>query len=323
MARLSLSIAIPVFNREVYFREALASALGQPEAEVIHIVDNASTLCRFEDIIAEFRDPRVRYHRNPENLGYIRNWNRCIELCQTERLLILHDDDRLESGYLRFFREHADANRGLHICSVKFIDAKGQVREKDPIGPIGAYADPKRWCLTNATPAGAIFSVDAARRLGGFNPRRKYTPDFDFWFQLVLLQGCQPLEYWGASYREYDSEERETTVLEKTGIPVICRRVQYKRNIFRFEKKTGKRPFFRPPVLENIPLRFVLRMSQAVGRNRWRYFYALYLRSAARTFFGHVVRRLLPFIPVNILFMLLRTVHKEGLPKAEGAGQAL
>ena len=77
-----VSIGFPVYNGEKYVREAVATLLAQTftDFEMV-IVDNAST-DGTTDICREFAasDPRVRYHRNPTNIGGGPNWNLAFEL---------------------------------------------------------------------------------------------------------------------------------------------------------------------------------------------------------------------------------------------------
>jgi glycosyltransferase involved in cell wall biosynthesis len=73
----TVSVALPVFNGSRYLEEALDSLLAQTFGDFeLLIADNAST----DDtpaIAARYaaRDPRIRYHRNAENLGAARNFN--------------------------------------------------------------------------------------------------------------------------------------------------------------------------------------------------------------------------------------------------------
>lgn len=79
-----VSIAVPVYNGAALLRETLDSLVAQTfrDLELI-ICDNASTddterICR--DYAA--RDPRVRYVRNPTNIGVDRNFNLGFELAR-------------------------------------------------------------------------------------------------------------------------------------------------------------------------------------------------------------------------------------------------
>src|SRR4051812_43091384 len=82
MEKPTLSIGIPVYNGARYLRMTLDSLLAQTyrDFEII-ISDNASTddtelICR----AYAARDPRVRYHRAPVNLGAPANYRRAFDL---------------------------------------------------------------------------------------------------------------------------------------------------------------------------------------------------------------------------------------------------
>lgn len=77
-----LSVGLPVYNGEEYIQKALDSLLGQTFTNFELIIsDNAST-DRTAEICQEYvaRDPRVRYIRNPENLGAAQNYNQVFKM---------------------------------------------------------------------------------------------------------------------------------------------------------------------------------------------------------------------------------------------------
>lgn len=72
-----VSIGLPVYNGERFLRQALDSLLGQTLGDLeLVISDNASADCTAE-ICLEYaaRDARIRYVRQPSNIGALRNWN--------------------------------------------------------------------------------------------------------------------------------------------------------------------------------------------------------------------------------------------------------
>lgn len=77
-----LSVGLPVHNGEQWLSQSVESMLAQSFGDFELIIsDNASTdgtrsLC--EQFAAQ--DDRVRYHRNPTNIGVYRNFNRVLEL---------------------------------------------------------------------------------------------------------------------------------------------------------------------------------------------------------------------------------------------------
>jgi len=97
-----VSIMVPVHNRESLLAHCLKSALAQTfhDFEVI-VVDNASTDGTW-DVCRQFArsDARVRIFRNPENIGPVRNWQRCFREAQGRYGKLLFSDDVLSSHYL-------------------------------------------------------------------------------------------------------------------------------------------------------------------------------------------------------------------------------
>lgn len=99
-----LSICVMTYNRVGTLRETLDSVLPQladlPDVEVM-VSDNASadgTEAFVRDLCA--RHPRLRYSRNPVNVGFDGNVVACIENAAGEYLAFLSDDDLAPPGLL-------------------------------------------------------------------------------------------------------------------------------------------------------------------------------------------------------------------------------
>ena len=90
-----LSVGLAVYNGEKFLREAIESILAQTFTDFELILsDNAST-DGTAAICAEYaaRDPRVRYFRNPVNIGGVNNENHTFELARGDLFrLAAHDD---------------------------------------------------------------------------------------------------------------------------------------------------------------------------------------------------------------------------------------
>jgi glycosyltransferase involved in cell wall biosynthesis len=90
-----LSIGLPVYNGDNFLEQALDSILAQTFVDFELIIsDNAST-DQTETICRAYaaRDPRIRYIRNPENLGASANFNQVFTLSVGKYFKwIAHDD---------------------------------------------------------------------------------------------------------------------------------------------------------------------------------------------------------------------------------------
>jgi len=133
-----VSIGLPVFNGEAYLDEAIRSVLAQSLADLeLVISDNAST-DRTAEICRDWAatDRRIRYFRNPENLGAAPNYNRTFaESCGRYFKWLAHDD-RLRPEYLAATVAALEADPSVVLCNttVAYIDASG--------APLGVYRSP-------------------------------------------------------------------------------------------------------------------------------------------------------------------------------------
>lgn len=103
MTSPQVSVGMAVFNGERCLPTTIPNILNQTFRDLeLVITDNGST-DRTEQICAEFarNDPRVRYFRNPKNIGGMRNYNECF---------------RRSRG--AFFRWHAAAD----LCEPELIE---------------------------------------------------------------------------------------------------------------------------------------------------------------------------------------------------------
>jgi glycosyltransferase involved in cell wall biosynthesis len=124
-----VTVAIPTFNRADWLRQTVASVLAQEyRAFRVLVSDNAS-----EDhtagVVASFEDPRIAYSRAERNLGLIGNFNRALELVDTEYVVLLPDDDLLYPGYLERVLAVADGHPGVGVVhtACDLIDASSAV----------------------------------------------------------------------------------------------------------------------------------------------------------------------------------------------------
>lgn len=98
----TVSVLIPVYNREIYIGACIESALNQTFRDIeVVIVDNAST-DRTWECVQKYaaRDVRVRVFQNPRNLGPVENWRRCLKEARGRLGKLLFSDDVIYPEYL-------------------------------------------------------------------------------------------------------------------------------------------------------------------------------------------------------------------------------
>jgi len=117
LSTAKITAFIPTYNRAKYLRQCLR-ALGQqdlPSSELdIVISDNASE-DETPEVVEEFSSLVSRYSRNERNLGLCANFNRVLDLCQTELVVLLPDDMLVVPGFLRRARDVLYGDEGATV----------------------------------------------------------------------------------------------------------------------------------------------------------------------------------------------------------------
>lgn len=109
-----MTVFIPTYNRAKYLRHCLMALEQQdipPSDLVVVISDNASE-DDTPEVVQEFSSLKPRYSRNDRNLGLVGNYNRVLELCDTEFVVVLPDDVVLLPGFLRRATDALSQNDG-------------------------------------------------------------------------------------------------------------------------------------------------------------------------------------------------------------------
>jgi glycosyltransferase involved in cell wall biosynthesis len=175
------------------------------------IIDNASTDDSARQI-ETFSDPRIRFLRNPQNLGAEANWNRCLGAARGRYIKLLPADDLiypdcLETQLSPFQREGGES---LALCygGRDIIDEADRRRMTLLFGGEGriAAAPMIRKTLRSGTnvigPGGCVlFSATAARDAGHFSDAHPFVIDLDFWCRLLLHGDAYVLPHTVSAFR--------------------------------------------------------------------------------------------------------------------------
>jgi glycosyltransferase involved in cell wall biosynthesis len=129
-----------VYNGEDYLACAIDSILRQTLRDFELIISDNASSDRTAVICREFaaRDARIRYHRQPRNVGAAANFNRSRELATGEYFKWAAHDDVLEPAYLAKCIAMLEAEPEAILCQseVKIVDAQNRVLEVcRPVGP--------------------------------------------------------------------------------------------------------------------------------------------------------------------------------------------
>jgi glycosyltransferase involved in cell wall biosynthesis len=130
----AITYAVPFYGGVTYLARALQSILAQDDRDWQAYVCDDGQESGIEEVVRAFGEGRIRYVRNPGNLGMGRNFNRCIDLAETDLVTILHNDDELKPCYgarIRTAAERYPACAAV-FCRTEVIDEHSDARFSIP-----------------------------------------------------------------------------------------------------------------------------------------------------------------------------------------------
>jgi glycosyltransferase involved in cell wall biosynthesis len=190
------SIAIPVYNRSDYLRQAVASCLAQAVSEFEIIISDD---CSSEDlsvVAKSFDDRRIAYHRSEMRLGATANHQRAVELSKAAYVVVLNSDDMLLPNCLETAGRELD-NRP-HAAAVYFsctyLEA-GRISGASPMPAISfadrAIAEREAWLeqFSGTSPSCCMFRRSIFDRLGGYRTFLRFAYDWDLYKRFLVSGG--------------------------------------------------------------------------------------------------------------------------------------
>jgi glycosyltransferase involved in cell wall biosynthesis len=123
-----ITFAIPFYRNLDFLARAITSVLRQHSEDWRVIVcDDAGTTAGARDLVASYADTRISAMRNFETLGLAGNWNRCLDLADTDFVTLLHADDELAPTYTSIvLKAHERHDATAVYTRVRVIDAAGR-----------------------------------------------------------------------------------------------------------------------------------------------------------------------------------------------------
>jgi glycosyltransferase involved in cell wall biosynthesis len=236
----TLTVAIPYYAGRDFLAKAVASVQRQtwPDWRLL-VCDDRGSDERVDDLIVGSADVRQSYARNRVNLGMAGNWNRCLDLAETDLVTLLHSDDELMEGYCEQMVRAAEAypQAAAFFCAARIIDLKGKPRFSFPDLIKRFLMPPRRRPVVlrgekalSALLRGNFIMCPTVcyrkSRLGSrrFNARWKFVLDLDFFTRLLLdgetLVGLPAVAY---AYRRHD----------------LSATAQYTADLLRFREESG------------------------------------------------------------------------------------
>ncbi len=116
-----VSIVMAAFNEEKYISDAIQSVLNQSFTDFEFIIINDGSTDRTEEIIQSFKDPRIRYIRNEENIKLIASLNKGLKVAKGKYIARMDSDDLCYADRLEKQVAFMEANPTIGISGAQLL----------------------------------------------------------------------------------------------------------------------------------------------------------------------------------------------------------
>jgi glycosyltransferase involved in cell wall biosynthesis len=229
-----ITIAVPIYKRRQFVKQAVSSALDQSVPVRVMVVEDPGPDPTLESLVKGEFGPRIEYVKSPKWHGQFGNLNLCLDVCATEWISILHDDDYLAPGFVEAMIDLARHAPGeaLYRGQTVFVDEHGQPTGEIPLRPV--HGDWQRIGLRDIVYGpfpfpGQLFKVSTAKELGGFRESSCFCGDWEMWAKLIARGGAAETAIVVAYNRCHESWDRVTNAAVRNGRHISTTFVQQKR----------------------------------------------------------------------------------------------
>jgi glycosyltransferase involved in cell wall biosynthesis len=203
-----VSVVMSVFNGAEYLRVAIESILTQTFTNFEFIIINDGSTDNSEDIVLSFKDSRIKYHLNEQNIGLTKSLNKGIRLSKGNYIARMDADD---IAYPNRFEEqvnYLEKHQQCGVCgtNIKLIDAESnliryheypnenkELKTRLLIGSI--FVHPTVMIRKSTLTDYSIF----------YNETYSSSQDYDLWVQLAQYCDFSTIQNTLLDYRIHDN----------------------------------------------------------------------------------------------------------------------
>lgn len=213
-----VSIALCTYNGARFLREQLDSLVNQDYSNLEIIVTDDCSSDQTRQILEEYaeRFSFIKLYLNTENLGYVKNFEKAIQLCSGDLIALSDQDDIWSLDKISKMQEHI----GDHLLSYhdsEFINERGESMNKKLSDVVNMYAgnDFKPFLLFNSVSGHAcLFKKELIQ--GGCLPFPKAV-FHDRWlaFAATNLGSIGYLNLSLVKYRQHENSDTNILKLDR------------------------------------------------------------------------------------------------------------
>ena len=225
----AISVVMPLYNGEKYLKEAINSILEQTYSDFeLLLIDDASS-DRTEEIIRSYKDDRIVYIKNEQNLGLIKTLNKGLDLAKGEFIARMDQDDI--SAPTRFEEQIAifKNNPEIGVCGTWFTIIKNDLEDGKLPHPV--YDENIKIALLGYCSLGHPTVMLRKKSLGNLRYDEDFqaAEDYEFWTRLSRVTKLHNIPKILLSYRIHSTNMSvlERNIQDEVANKIIGRQLSY------------------------------------------------------------------------------------------------
>jgi glycosyltransferase involved in cell wall biosynthesis len=205
-----VSIGIPTYNRASgNLGRVIERALGQTYQNIEVIVSDNCSSDNTTELVQSFKDSRLRYFRQENNIGANKNFNYCLDQAKGEYFLLFHDDDLIDQDFVEVCISALEPGQsaGTIFTGVRIIDEDGKVLEEHKNRAAGLSPEEfiKGWYKGQIALylCNTLYNTARLKEIGGFSSKKNLFDDLVPTFTLAIKYGRVDILEEKASFRRH------------------------------------------------------------------------------------------------------------------------
>ncbi|RWU07563.1 glycosyltransferase family 2 protein [Pedobacter chitinilyticus] len=198
-----VTVFMAVYNGEKYIKEAIESVLTQSYRDFELLIINDGSTDKTLDVIAQFKDPRIRLLHNDGNRGLTYTRNHGVKEARGEYFAILDSDDIAMPNRLKIQVDYMNANADVAICGGQAVLIDGSSKEIRPY-KVHSGDSLSHWLVLHNVFINSTLMIKTSvmREMGGY---RDMAPaeDYDLSFRIGLKYRVANISDTFVFYREH------------------------------------------------------------------------------------------------------------------------
>lgn len=212
-----ISVVMTVYNAVLYLKEAVESILNQTFKDFEFIIVDNNSHDGSREIVASYRDDRIIFIENKENLGQTKALNRGIHQARSPYIARMDADDIAYPHRLQKQFDFLEHNPSIAVVGSWRLDINKEGRAlkiyKVPADPflmrcyLCCSGDLSVWCVNHA---GVMIRKAVLEEVGFYNEAKSmsgYPQDYELWMKIIRRYGIGNIAEPLFKYRILDNSE--------------------------------------------------------------------------------------------------------------------